>query len=49
MANPLNVSEENGSIWVVRGENGISEPLCNVTEVAVKCFGKADGVPIRAY
>jgi len=46
MANPLNVSEENGSIWVVRGENGISEPLCNVTEVAVKCFGKADGVPI---
>ena len=47
MANPANVSvDPDGSIWVVRGENGVSEPLCHVTEGAVKCFGKSDGIPI---
>jgi signal transduction histidine kinase/ligand-binding sensor domain-containing protein len=47
MANPANVSvDPDGSIWVVRGENGITEPLCHVTERAVKCFGKSDGIPI---
>ena len=47
MANPANVSvDADGSIWVVRGENGVSEPLCHVTESAVKCFGKSDGIPI---
>jgi signal transduction histidine kinase/ligand-binding sensor domain-containing protein len=47
MPNPNNVSEDtDGSIWVVRGENGVSEPLCHVTELAIKCFGKPDGIPI---
>src|SRR5271166_1640580 len=45
--NPLNVSEDtDGSIWVVRGDNGISEPVCHVTEDAMKCLGKSDGIPI---
>lgn len=34
-----------GSLWVVRGSNGTTEPLCHVTDSAVKCFGKSDGVP----
>jgi PAS domain S-box-containing protein len=47
MANPQNVSiDVDGSIWVVRGDNGVSEPLCHVTEDTVQCFGKADGIPI---
>ena len=47
MPSPANVSvEPDGSVWVVRGENGVSEPLCHVTEGAVKCFGKSDGIPI---
>jgi len=47
MPNPQNVSiDADGSIWVVRGANGISEPLCHVTEHTVQCFGKADGIPI---
>lgn len=43
-----NFSEDSdGSIWVVRGSKSVSdEPLCHVTERAVKCFGKADGIPI---
>jgi signal transduction histidine kinase/ligand-binding sensor domain-containing protein len=43
-----NFSEDNdGSIWVVRGNNSISDlPLCHITDRAVKCFGKADGIPI---
>jgi signal transduction histidine kinase/ligand-binding sensor domain-containing protein len=43
-----NFSEDSdGSIWIVRGNNSVSaEPLCHVTERAVKCFGKAAGVPV---
>ena len=43
-----NFSEDHdGSIWVVRGNNSISDlPLCHITDRAVKCFGKADGIPI---
>ena len=43
-----NFSEDSdGSIWVVRGSKSVSdEPLCHITERAVKCFGKADGIPI---
>jgi signal transduction histidine kinase/ligand-binding sensor domain-containing protein len=45
--NASNISEDaDGSLWVVRGENGISEPVCHVTERAVKCFGKPNGIPI---
>ena len=39
--------DADGSLWVVRGSNAISgEPLCHVTDRAVKCFGKTDGIPI---
>jgi signal transduction histidine kinase/ligand-binding sensor domain-containing protein len=42
-----NVSEDaDGSIWVVRGDNGVTEPVCHVSERGVKCFGKSDGIPI---
>ncbi len=45
--NASNISEDaDGSLWVVRGDNGISEPVCQVTERAVKCFGKPNGIPI---
>ena len=47
MPNASNLSEDaDGSLWVVRGENGISEPVCHITKQALKCFGKADGIPI---
>ena len=32
-----------GSLWVLRGNS--DAPLCRVTD-SVKCFGKADGIPI---
>ncbi len=42
------ISEDpDGSLWVVRGRNVVSDaPLCHVTDQAVKCFGKSEGVPI---
>lgn len=48
LRNLQNFSEDNdGSVWVVRGNNSISDlPLCHVTDRAVKCFGKADGISI---
>ncbi|MGO9433645.1 MAG: two-component regulator propeller domain-containing protein, partial [Terracidiphilus sp.] len=48
LRNIQNISEDSeGSLWVVRGNNAISDkPLCHVTERAVRCFGKADGIPI---
>ncbi len=46
-ANPLNISQDtDGSIWVVRGDNGIAEPVCHVNAQAMKCYGKSDGIPI---
>jgi signal transduction histidine kinase/ligand-binding sensor domain-containing protein len=43
-----NASEApDGSLWVVRAAANISDSaLCQVTERAVKCFGKAEGVSI---
>jgi len=48
LRNLQNVSEDgDGSLWVVRGNTAISDlPLCHITERAVKCFGKADGITI---
>lgn len=47
LPDPNNASEDtDGSIWIVRGNNGITEPLCHVTETVLKCYGKADGIPI---
>jgi signal transduction histidine kinase/ligand-binding sensor domain-containing protein len=42
------ISEDpDGSLWVARGRNVVSDaPLCHVTDRAVKCFGKSEGVPI---
>jgi len=32
-----------GSLWMVRSANGVSDAaLCHVTDLTVKCFGKAD-------
>ena len=43
-----NVSEApDGSLWVVRAAANISDSaLCQITERAVKCFGKPEGVSI---
>lgn len=42
------ISEDtDSSLWVVRGGAHIADaPLCRITDQAVKCFGKSDGVPI---
>jgi signal transduction histidine kinase/ligand-binding sensor domain-containing protein len=43
-----NISEaSDGSLWIVRGSNTVSDaPLCHVTDRAVKCLSKSDGIPI---
>ena len=48
LRNLQNVGEDNdGSIWVVRGNINVSDaPLCHITDGAVRCFGKAHGIPI---
>ena len=39
--------DSDGSLWVVRGQYDVSDaPLCRITDSAVQCFGKADGIPI---
>src|SRR5271165_5195182 len=36
-----------GALWITRTTNAVSDaPLCHVTDGAVKCFGKSDGIPI---
>jgi len=41
------VEDPDGSVWVTRGSPGVSDsPLCHITGNAIKCFGKADGIPI---
>jgi len=41
------ISEDpDGFLWVVRGSvAGSDAPLCRITDGAIKCFGKSDGVP----
>lgn len=43
-----NLSEDSdGSLWLVRGSpNSSDNPLCHVTDQALKCFGKHDGIPL---
>jgi len=39
--------DPDGSLWITRASNRVADaPLCHVTDQAVKCFGKADGIPI---
>jgi signal transduction histidine kinase/ligand-binding sensor domain-containing protein len=38
--------DPDGSLWI--GLRGSDAPLCRVREGAVKCFGKAEGIPIAA-
>ena len=42
------VEEEDGSLWVTTFYHpGSPGPLCHATDRGVRCFGKADGIPIR--
>ena len=34
-----------GSLWMVQSRTA-DAPLCHVTDSAIKCFGKSDGIPI---
>jgi len=39
--------DPDGSLWITRGSNRVSDaPLCHITDLAAKCFGKSDGMPI---
>lgn len=38
--------DPDGSLWV--GLRGSEAPLCRIRDGAVKCFGKAEGIPIAA-
>jgi signal transduction histidine kinase/ligand-binding sensor domain-containing protein len=39
--------DADGSLWIVRASNRVADaPLCHVTDLAAKCFGKSEGVPI---
>ncbi len=42
------ISEDpDGSLWLVRRRIAASDPpLCRITDGAIKCFGKSDGIPI---
>ena len=44
------VEEENGTVWVIRaGTADGTGPLCQVKGMAVRCYGKADGIPEEPY
>ena len=39
--------DPDGSLWITRASNRVIDaPLCHITDRAVKCFGKSDGMPI---
>lgn len=41
------IEDPDGSIWVTRGSSRVSDlPLCHITGNTMKCFGRADGIPI---
>lgn len=42
------ISEDpDGSLWVARSD-APDAPLCHITNHTVKCFGKADGIPVSS-
>jgi signal transduction histidine kinase/ligand-binding sensor domain-containing protein len=41
------VEEEDGSLWVTTRYGAGSRPLCHATDREVRCFGRADGLPIQ--
>lgn len=43
-----NMSEDSdGSLWIVRGSlQSLDMPLCRVTDQAIKCFGKSEGISV---
>lgn len=42
------VEEEDGSLWMTTlNRAGSPGPLCHATDQEVRCFGKADGLPIQ--
>jgi len=39
--------DPDGSLWITRASNRVTDaPLCHITDMGVRCFGKSDGVPI---
>ena len=43
------VEEEDGSLWVTTWDRpGSPGPLCHATDREVRCFGKADGLPMQS-
>ena len=39
--------DPDGSLWITRASNRVADaPLCHLTDQAVKCFGKSEGMPI---
>jgi len=39
--------DADGSLWITRASNRVLDaPLCHITDRAVKCYGKSDGMPI---
>ena len=42
------VEDGDGSVWMLTAHSpGSPGPLCHATDREVRCFGKADGLPIR--
>jgi ligand-binding sensor domain-containing protein len=42
--------EEDGAVWFLRpGNTDAAGPLCKVSGRAVRCYGKADGIPPEQY
>ena len=41
------IEDSDGSVWVTRGSPKVSDsPLCHIAERGIRCFGKAEGIPI---
>jgi PAS domain S-box-containing protein len=41
------IEDDSGTIWATRyGLNAREAPLCSISEEALRCFGKKDGIPV---